>query len=84
MPIKMKPPTISILFAKKCPNLLPAKTPNNDNRNVTVPITITGVAIEICKNTKLKPTAKASILVATDNASKTYKLSGFPLCQTSF
>jgi hypothetical protein len=69
--IKMIPPRISILFLKRCPSLLPNVTPRNDNRKVTDQIAIMGVIIDICRNAKLKPTAKASMLVATDNISRT-------------
>lgn len=67
----MRPPNVSILFPKRFPNLLPAKTPSNDNKNVTIPITIIGIAIYILRNAKLNPTANASMLVATDNINKT-------------
>jgi hypothetical protein len=38
---------------------------------------IAGTAMEIFKNERLIPTAKASILVAIDNISKTKTFSGF-------
>ena len=54
MTIKISPPAISILFSKKCPNLLPIKVPRKDNRKVTIPIIIAGVTIKIFINAKLK------------------------------
>lgn len=70
MMTSMRPPRIPTPFSKKRLSLFPKHTPRNDNRNVTVPITIIGVAIGAFNKAKLSPTAKASILVATDNISK--------------
>ena len=64
--IRMMPPAISIFFSKRCPNLPPMKTPMQERINVTRPITITGVIIEILRKANPRPTASASMLVAME------------------
>jgi len=76
MPIKIRPPRISIFFSKKWPILLPVKTPTNDNTKVTAPMTRMGVIIEIFRRAKLMPTAKASMLVAMERTNRVGKVSG--------
>lgn len=67
MAIKIRPPTISILFSNKCPIFLPIYTPVNDRMNVIKPIIIIGVMMGVFKMAKVTPMAKASILVATES-----------------
>lgn len=78
MPIanRTMPPAISILFSNKCPDLSPMKTPRKDSAKVMVPMIIIGVAIAICRNAKLTPTASASMLVAIESSNSTWKFSG--------
>jgi hypothetical protein len=38
--------------------------------NVTIPVAIIGAAMSVCRNAKLKPTAKASMLVAMDKVNR--------------
>ena len=75
MPIPMRiiPPKTPI-FLKKSPNFLPIYTPKNEREKVMIPMIIAGVTMETSKNDRLKPTAKASMLVAMDNIIKTEKL----------
>ena len=42
----------------------------NESRKVTSPIMIIGVEMAVWMNAKLKPTIKASMLVATDKVNK--------------
>ena len=51
-------------------------TPIKERKNVTIPIIIIGVIIEICKNEKLIPTASASILVAIASNKKSVDVKG--------
>lgn len=74
MPMRMRPPTISILFDEKPLILLPRVAPIKDNVKVIAPITIMGMAMEIFRKAKLKPTARASMLVATDRTKSVQKL----------
>lgn len=74
--ISMRPPAISILFSKRCPSLLPAKAPKKDNTKVIVPMMIIGVAMSILRIAKLRPTAKASMLVAIDRSNNTLGFNG--------
>ena len=73
--IKIMPPKISILFLKKRPNRLPRYIPKKDREKVIIPVVMTGATIETFNNDKLRPTARASILVAMDNTNNTPKLS---------
>lgn len=70
MTISIIPPTALILFPKIFPILLPNKKPANERENVTMPMTIMGVASAVWRNAKLKPTINASMLVATDNVNR--------------
>ena len=71
--MRITPPKTPI-FSKKPPNLLPIYTPTKERKNVIIPMTIAGVIIETSRKDRLKPTAKASMLVAIDNINKTEKL----------
>ena len=71
MHIRIIQPAASILFSKIFPSLLPKDAPGNDNANVIIPITTTGMVIENFRKTKLTPIANASILVAIASASRT-------------
>jgi len=73
--IKIMPPTISILFLKKRPNRLPRYIPKKDRENVIIPVVRAGATIEAFRKDKLRPTARASILVAMDNTNNIPKLS---------
>ena len=48
--------------------------PRNDKENVTIPIMIAGINIDSSKKDKLRPTARASMLVAMDSIIKTLRL----------
>ena len=71
--MRIIPPRIPILL-KKFPNFLPKYNPRNERMNVVIPITNAGVTIASSRKDKLRPTAKASMLVATDNITSTLKL----------
>lgn len=70
MPIKIKPPATSTLFGALLPSLFPKRAPRNDSVNVTAPMTVIAVRIEIFMNAKLNPAARASMLVAMDRSSR--------------
>jgi len=48
--------------------------PINDRENVTIPIIIAGNSIDASRKDRLRPTAKASMLVAMDNIISTLRL----------
>lgn len=66
MRIRTTPPRTSIFFGEIFLILQPKVAPTNDKMKVTVPMTIMGLIMEIFRRAKLKPTAKASMLVATE------------------
>ena len=72
---KIRPPNDSTLVFRTRPNLPPIWTPKKDSENVTTPVTIAGIMTETCRRERLRPTVKASMLVATDNISSTLILS---------
>jgi len=74
MPIRMAPPTISIWFGKRLLILPPSVAPISDSANVTVPMTIMGLIMETFRMAKLRPTAKASMLVAIERIKRAKKL----------
>ena len=74
MPIRMIPPTISILFGERLLILPPSVAPKNESVNVTAPMTITGLIMETFRKAKLRPTAKASMLVAIERIKRAKKL----------
>jgi len=49
-------------------------TPMNDRENVMIPMMIAGISIDSSKKDKLKPTARASMLVAMDSIISTFRL----------
>lgn len=77
MAIRISPPKISILFGLKRLSLSPRTAPSKDSVKVTAPMIIIGVIMETFRKAKLKPTAKASMLVAIDRARSTQVFSGF-------
>lgn len=75
MAIRTMPPMTCTLRLKNFPILLPKLKPAKDKRNVTKPIIITGVVIDILSKEKLSPTASASMLVATERINRTEAVS---------
>jgi len=74
MPIRMMPPKISILFGERLLILPPSVAPTNDSVNVTAPMTVMGLIMETFRKAKLRPTAKASMLVAIERIKRVQKL----------
>ncbi len=77
MAIRIIPPKISILSGLKRLSLSPRIAPANDSAKVAVPMIIIGVIMGAFRKAKLKPTAKASMLVAIDKIRSTQVFSGF-------
>ena len=68
--IKIPPPINSILLPNKLPHLCPMNTPANTTKKVINPIALTTGPIEVFSTANPIPTARASILVATDSVIK--------------
>jgi hypothetical protein len=58
-------------------------TPNNERRKVMIPIMIADPIIDSSIKDRLNPTARASMLVATDKINKTLKLEELTNCFAS-
>ena len=67
MIMRINPPTISIFLPKKRPVLLPMNNPRNVKIEAVRPIITTGNKRATVSKYKVKPTANASILTATEN-----------------
>ena len=72
--IKIVPPIISAQFFNIGPIFFPINTPVKHTKNVIIAIDVTTSIIDMFKNAKLTPTARASILVATDKTNKSFVL----------
>jgi len=66
--IRISPPNISAYRLNFGPVFLPSRIPSIDAINVTNPIMKTGNKIFSIKVEKLNPTARASILVASESS----------------
>ena len=62
------------------PDFLPMNTPKNERKKVMIPIIKAGTAIDASIKDRLNPTARASMLVATDRTNKTLKLEELTTC----
>ena len=67
IPIRMRirPPRIWIFLPKTFPMPEPNTKPKSESTKVTIPMIMIGKTIEVSRKAKLRPTIKASMLVAT-------------------
>ena len=78
IPTNTRPPAMIILRSlKKCPNFAPNFTPIIEASAVTIPIKVAANKIFRPLIAREAPTAQASILVATANTNRFFRVNGF-------
>ena len=68
--MSIKPPIISAFLPIALVNLFPINTPINEKAKVTIPIDNMAIFLGKLVAVKLSPTARESILVASDRSNK--------------